>query len=103
MLGTKGVMQVGWATNNCHFSQEKGVGKAMSWVSYFVFILALLILKLTWPSFIFIIVVYLFDWLSVFLQTSFLCLVNLRFEFSKWFALSDDRGKYLVFSSCLCA
>ncbi|ROT73610.1 E3 ubiquitin-protein ligase RNF123 [Penaeus vannamei] len=26
MLGTKGVMQVGWATNNCHFSQEKGVG-----------------------------------------------------------------------------
>ncbi|XP_066957839.1 E3 ubiquitin-protein ligase RNF123-like isoform X1 [Macrobrachium rosenbergii] len=26
MLGTKGVMQVGWATVNCHFSKEKGVG-----------------------------------------------------------------------------
>ncbi|RWS27430.1 E3 ubiquitin-protein ligase RNF123-like protein [Leptotrombidium deliense] len=26
MLGTKGVMQVGWATNRCRFSQEKGVG-----------------------------------------------------------------------------
>ncbi|RWS07923.1 E3 ubiquitin-protein ligase RNF123-like protein [Dinothrombium tinctorium] len=26
MLGTKGVMQVGWATNRCKFSQEKGVG-----------------------------------------------------------------------------
>ena len=27
MLGTKGVMQVGWATRNCQFSEEKGVGK----------------------------------------------------------------------------
>ncbi|XP_045599784.1 E3 ubiquitin-protein ligase RNF123 [Procambarus clarkii] len=26
MLGTKGVMQVGWATMGCQFSQEKGVG-----------------------------------------------------------------------------
>ncbi|XP_070396204.1 E3 ubiquitin-protein ligase RNF123-like [Dermacentor albipictus] len=26
MLGSKGVMQVGWVTNNCKFSQEKGVG-----------------------------------------------------------------------------
>lgn len=26
MLGTKGAMQVGWATNSCKFSQEKGVG-----------------------------------------------------------------------------
>ncbi|XP_042209259.1 E3 ubiquitin-protein ligase RNF123-like isoform X2 [Homarus americanus] len=26
MLGTKGVMQVGWATMACQFSQEKGVG-----------------------------------------------------------------------------
>ncbi|KAK3886649.1 hypothetical protein Pcinc_009204 [Petrolisthes cinctipes] len=26
MLGTKGVMQVGWATMNCKFSEEKGVG-----------------------------------------------------------------------------
>ncbi|XP_054715787.1 LOW QUALITY PROTEIN: E3 ubiquitin-protein ligase RNF123-like [Uloborus diversus] len=26
MLGSKGVMQVGWATINCKFSQEKGVG-----------------------------------------------------------------------------
>ncbi|XP_068246013.1 E3 ubiquitin-protein ligase RNF123-like [Palaemon carinicauda] len=26
MLGTKGVMQVGWATMNCQFSKEKGVG-----------------------------------------------------------------------------
>lgn len=28
MLGTKGVMQVGWATMNCKFSEEKGVGKS---------------------------------------------------------------------------
>lgn len=26
MLGSKGVMQVGWATQKCRFSQEKGVG-----------------------------------------------------------------------------
>ncbi|KAG8179811.1 hypothetical protein JTE90_025978 [Oedothorax gibbosus] len=26
MLGSKGVMQIGWATLNCKFSQEKGVG-----------------------------------------------------------------------------
>ncbi|CAL1271521.1 unnamed protein product [Larinioides sclopetarius] len=26
MLGSKGVMQIGWATINCKFSQEKGVG-----------------------------------------------------------------------------
>ncbi|XP_065316248.1 E3 ubiquitin-protein ligase RNF123-like isoform X2 [Gordionus sp. m RMFG-2023] len=26
MLGTKGVMQLGWSTKNCHFSHEQGVG-----------------------------------------------------------------------------
>ncbi len=26
MLNTKGVMQLGWATTCCQFSQEKGVG-----------------------------------------------------------------------------
>jgi len=26
MLNTKGVMQIGWSTRNCQYSQEKGVG-----------------------------------------------------------------------------
>lgn len=30
MLGSKGVMQVGWATQGCLFSQEKGVGEFTS-------------------------------------------------------------------------
>ncbi|XP_064483653.1 E3 ubiquitin-protein ligase RNF123-like isoform X2 [Ornithodoros turicata] len=34
MLGSKGVMQVGWATYNCKFSQEKGVGDTRDSYSY---------------------------------------------------------------------
>ena len=34
MLGTKGVMQVGWATHKCRFSQEKGVGDTRDSYAY---------------------------------------------------------------------
>lgn len=34
MLGSKGVMQVGWATHNCKFSHEKGVGDTVDSYSY---------------------------------------------------------------------
>ncbi|KAI1287430.1 putative E3 ubiquitin-protein ligase [Halotydeus destructor] len=34
MLNTKGVMQVGWATQKCRFSQEKGVGDTEDSYSY---------------------------------------------------------------------
>lgn len=34
MLGSKGVMQVGWATINCKFSQEKGVGDTQDSYAY---------------------------------------------------------------------
>ncbi|CAN8025302.1 unnamed protein product [Ixodes persulcatus] len=34
MLGSKGVMQVGWVTSNCKFSQEKGVGDTQDSYAY---------------------------------------------------------------------
>ncbi|KFM72197.1 E3 ubiquitin-protein ligase RNF123, partial [Stegodyphus mimosarum] len=34
MLGSKGVMQIGWATINCKFSQEKGVGDTFHSYAY---------------------------------------------------------------------
>lgn len=34
MIGTKGVMQVGWATHKCRFSQEKGVGDSPDSYAY---------------------------------------------------------------------
>ncbi|XP_067001612.2 E3 ubiquitin-protein ligase RNF123 isoform X2 [Anabrus simplex] len=33
-LGSKGVMQIGWATNNCKFSQEIGVGDTVNSFAY---------------------------------------------------------------------
>lgn len=34
MLGSKGVMQIGWATQNCKFSHEKGVGDSIDSYSF---------------------------------------------------------------------
>nr|QVD39346.1 E3 ubuquitin-protein kinase RNF123 [Schistocerca gregaria] len=33
-LGSKGVMQIGWATNNCRFTQETGVGDTLHSYAY---------------------------------------------------------------------
>lgn len=33
-LGTKGVMQIGWATRGCRFSQETGVGDTFDSYAY---------------------------------------------------------------------
>lgn len=33
-MGTKGVMQIGWATRGCRFSQETGVGDTVDSYAY---------------------------------------------------------------------